>query len=40
MDEQREILEKMITSGANYDDIVKQSQLLDKLIIQYYKGDI
>jgi hypothetical protein len=38
LDEQRKLLEQLIESGADYVDIVKQSQKLDMLIVQYYKG--
>ncbi|WP_179122346.1 Spo0E family sporulation regulatory protein-aspartic acid phosphatase [Caloramator quimbayensis] len=38
MDQERVILENMILSGASYDEIVRQSQKLDKLIVAFYKG--
>ncbi|SKB01162.1 Spo0E like sporulation regulatory protein [Caloramator quimbayensis] len=38
LDQERVILENMILSGASYDEIVRQSQKLDKLIVAFYKG--
>lgn len=39
MEEQRRILEQLIESGADYETIVKQSQKLDKHIVNYYKNN-
>lgn len=38
MEEQRRILEQMIESEADYSDIVRQSQKLDKLIVAHMRG--
>lgn len=37
MEEQRRKLEKLIEQGADYSEILKQSQELDKLIVAYYQ---
>ena len=36
MEKERMILEQMIESNSSYEDIVKQSQVLDKLIVEHY----
>jgi hypothetical protein len=38
MEEQRAILNQMIEQGADYDAIVKQSQIVDKLIVRHYSA--
>lgn len=38
LEQERVILENMILTGASYDEIVRQSQKLDKLIVAFYKG--
>ena len=38
MEEQRSILEQMISEGADYTDIVEQSQLLDEYIVAHMRG--
>jgi hypothetical protein len=37
MEEQREILNQMIASGADQDVIVRQSQIMDEYINEFYK---
>lgn len=39
LEQERKILEQMISTGADYEDIVKQSQKLDKLIVNFYKEE-
>lgn len=38
LDQERLILENMILTGASYEEIVRQSQKVDKLIVAFYKG--
>jgi hypothetical protein len=38
LDEQRLILESLIVSRASYREILKQSQLVDRLIVKIIKG--
>lgn len=40
MEEQKQFLEHLISTGADYIDILKQSQVVDEYIVNFYKQEV
>jgi len=39
MEEQRKLLEEMIETGINYNEILRQSQVVDEYIVKHYRKE-